>query len=345
MTKKNIVILSDGTGKEGGKSPNTNVYRLFNMLRQRTEDQLVFYDPGIGPKRRQYFSQATGYGFSKNLLQCYNFLHEHYRSGDDIYLVGFSRGAATVRSLSGFIEAFGILPQSRPELIKEAYKLYKKSPDEHGKRKAAIKEFQQQHSQIWARVRAIGVWDTVASLGAKTKLGLAVSHIVPGLQPGFHNLDLSETVDYGFHALSVDDERSQFHPEIWEEDPRVTQVWFPGVHTDVGGGYEDQALADISLKWMIDQLEPLGLLLHRDGRPALQPDPDGKMHNERNKWYKRLLFRKNVRQWPSGRSDEPVVHPAVVARKMNQQNEAEPEYHPWIKQRPYTVYGSDGDGG
>jgi hypothetical protein len=122
---KNIVVLSDGTGQEGGKGHDTNIYKIFRMLEDRTEDQVVFYDRGIGTDWRKITGNIAGAGFNQNVLQCYRFIYDNYNSGDKIFLLGFSRGAATVRSLASFINYFGILPKSRPELIKKAFKLYR----------------------------------------------------------------------------------------------------------------------------------------------------------------------------------------------------------------------------
>ena len=122
---KNIVVLSDGTGQEGGKGHDTNIYKLFRMLEDRTENQIVFYDRGIGTDWRKITGNIAGAGFNQNVLQCYKFIYDNYNSGDKIFLFGFSRGAATVRSLASFINYFGILPKSRPELIKKAFKLYR----------------------------------------------------------------------------------------------------------------------------------------------------------------------------------------------------------------------------
>ena len=123
---KNIIVFSDGTGQEGGKGNNTNVYKLFNMIEDRTQKQISFYDRGLGTGLRKITGNIAGMGISKNILECYEFIFSNYCAGDNVFLFGFSRGATTVRSLSGFIHMFGILPKSRPELIKKAYRIYKK---------------------------------------------------------------------------------------------------------------------------------------------------------------------------------------------------------------------------
>ena len=117
---KNIVVFSDGTAKESGQGTNTNVYKLFNMIEDRTSDQIAFYDRGLGTGLRKLSGSAFGVGISKNIRDCYEFIFENYQSRDQIFLFGFSRGAFTVRSLSGFLDLFGIIPKSRKELINEA---------------------------------------------------------------------------------------------------------------------------------------------------------------------------------------------------------------------------------
>ena len=111
---KNIVIFSDGTGQEGGEGNNTNVYKLFNMVEDRTPQQVAFYDPGLGSGWRKVTGNVGGMGITRNIQQCYRFIFDHFVAGDKIFLFGFSRGAATIRSLSSFIHYFGILPKSRP---------------------------------------------------------------------------------------------------------------------------------------------------------------------------------------------------------------------------------------
>ena len=106
---KNIVIFSDGTAQKGGVGSNTNVYKLFNMIEDRTDRQIAYYDSGLGTDWKRVTGAVAGRGFSKNILDCYRFLFDHFEAGDQIFLFGFSRGAATVRSLSAFVHLFGTL--------------------------------------------------------------------------------------------------------------------------------------------------------------------------------------------------------------------------------------------
>ena len=114
---KNIVVFSDGTGQEGGKGANSNVYKLFNMVLDRSSEQIAFYDRGLGTGWRKITGSAAGMGISKNILECYKFIFENYEAGDQLYLFGFSLGSTTVMSLAAFIHCFGIFTKSCIELI------------------------------------------------------------------------------------------------------------------------------------------------------------------------------------------------------------------------------------
>lgn len=335
---KNIVVFSDGTGQEGGKGANTNIYKIFNMIEDRTLNQISFYDRGLGTGWRKVSGNIGGAGISRNIKECYTFIFENYEAGDRIFLFGFSRGAATVRSLSSFIHYFGILPKSRPELIDAAYKIYKISDTK--KREDKAREFVQNHHTMWARIRFLGCYDTVAALGVPCKALDAILDRLPGFGHKFHNLRLSESVDNAYHALAIDDERKTFHPILWDANTlshqTIRQVWFCGMHTDVGGGYPEDELADIPLKWMKDNAVENGLLIYNKNASPICGNPNGKMHNSRGKgWAK--LYRKEKRSWGPRRTDKPVVHRSVLERIKNVNNEDNPAYRPWILDIEYEV--------
>lgn len=359
---KNIVILCDGTGQIGGKDASTNVYKLFNMLEDRTPNQVVYYDPGIGSGIGGIFAQIFGIGFKRNVLDCYRFLFENFQAGDNIYLFGFSRGAATVRSLSTFIELFGILPASRKDLIKQAFKIYgMRTGKEHHAHKAfddpekewnerelAAQEFVKKHHTMWTRVKFIGVFDTVAALGGSGKI---LSMVTDRLFPHrFHNFSLGPGVDYARHAISIDDERKTFHPIIWEKlnndahFDRLKQVWFCGVHTDVGGGYKEDDLSYYSLDWMIREAESKGLRFYKQSLAwekylddKLKDEENehilinGQMHNEQ-KGVVGSLYKRAVRGWNHEKFGTIYIHHSVFRRKKNNENAHNPEYQSssWI---------------
>lgn len=333
---KNIVVFSDGTGQEGGKGYNSNVYRLFNMCEDRTERQVVFYDRGLGTGWRKLTGLAFGAGISVNIKECYRFIFDHFEADDRIFLFGFSRGATTVRSLSSFIHLFGILPKSRPELIDEAYRIYKKEKT----RDARSQQFIKRHHNMWARIRFLGVWDTVAALGVPVPGLNALIEQIPGWRHRFQNLSMSQSVEHGRHALALDDERKIFHPVLWdrklEDYQSMEQVWFCGMHTDVGGGYAEQGLADLALTWMVDEARNKGLLIYPKHKVAIAPDPDGIMHDSRCGALRRL-YRREVRHWNSETHGKPVVHGSVLQRRKDRHNR-DGDYEPWILQMNFETW-------
>jgi uncharacterized protein (DUF2235 family) len=336
---KNIVVLSDGTGQEGGKGHSTNVYKLFNMLEDRTERQIAFYDRGLGTGWRKLTGNAAGMGISSNIQECYEFIFENFQSQDSIYLFGFSRGAATVRSLSGFIHLFGILPKSRPELIKKAYRIYKIT--NKNKREAKAQQFVQAHHTMWARVKFVGVWDTVTALGVPFKTLDDIVEAIPWFRHRFHNLKLSQSVEHARHALAIDDERQTFHPDIWDPDidesyQTMKQVWFCGMHTDVGGGYREQELSDVALNWMIDEAVSTGLFIYPRHKVKIQPNANGHMHDPHDGFFKRF-FRRKVRSWPVETHGPPTIHRSALERTRNRKNVERPQYNPWIRALQHKV--------
>jgi uncharacterized protein (DUF2235 family) len=338
---KNIIIFSDGTGQKGGKGNNTNVYKLFNIIEDRTQNQIAYYDPGVGTDWRKITGSLSGRGLSKNIIECYTFLFENFEAGDQIYLYGFSRGAATVRSLSAFIHYFGILPKSRPDLIKKAFKIYKKSSRKniHNNANAFVKK----HHTMWTKIKFIGVWDTVAALGFPIKwIAILLDNF---FTHKFHNLDLSESIEFARHALSIDDQRKTFHPQIWTptkeqlEKEIVKQVWFAGVHTDVGGGYDNPELSNITLKWLLKESISKGLIVYEKSE-AYQAvlksniDPNGYMESEQ-KGSLGWIYRTKVRTWTN--PEKICIHESVLKRTKNSENKDTPAYSPWVLSYEHNI--------
>ena len=337
---KNIVVFSDGTGQEGGTDHNTNVYKLFNLILDRSRRQISFYDRGLGTGWRKATGNIMGRGFSKNVVQGYEFIFRHFEHGDKIFLFGFSRGAATVRSLAGFIHLFGILPRSRGKLIDKAWKIYKiKNSD---KRKARAAEFVKLNHTMWTHVEFLGVWDTVAALGVpSTKIDKVLDWIVPH---GFHDFNLSECVNHACHALAIDDRRKTFHPVLFlpnlKEHQTLRQVWFMGMHTDVGGGYTEHQLSDISLEWMVQHAVRCGLHIfkpkEREG-PVCTPSPNGIMHDARDTFWKKKIFKAKQRQWKAEDYGKAIIHESVKLRTASIDNRESGGYKPWILEHDHEV--------
>jgi uncharacterized protein (DUF2235 family) len=274
---KRIVVCADGTWNtpkqsSGGHPAPTNVWLMYQLVKPTARDglpQLALYHTGVGTGGAldRIWGGANGVGLRRNILDCYRFVVENYHPGDHLYLFGFSRGAYTVRSLAGLIRNSGVIDRDRfPDVaereskIREAWDLYRKRGDEAAPTAQKAVDFRDQSSHADFRIAGIGVWDTVGALGIPVSgiAGWISSHLF-----GFHDVTLSSRVDVALHALAIDEERGPFVPTLWQQQPdapaqgqRMEQVWFTGVHSDVGGGYPwpERELANITLRWMCNRI-------------------------------------------------------------------------------------------
>lgn len=203
----------------------------------------------------------------------------NYLKGDEIFLIGFSRGAYTARAIAGLIGDVGILTNRGMRYFGDIYadvqnqhdpQYISKTPNRPFRNKppfrdpAYLAELVRQGMTVPnVPIKALGVWDTVGALGAP-RLGWVEK---VGLQSpstrkmSFYDTRLSGCIAHAFQALALDEKRAAFTPALWEKPPgnktKLRQVWFPGVHSNVGGpGYRDQGLANISLAWMMACLLP-----------------------------------------------------------------------------------------
>ncbi len=283
---KNIILCADGTGNAGGYTPDSNVYKIYNAIDVHVPDveQVVFYDNGVGTATNKYLralSAAMGIGFAQNVRDMFEFLVKNYQPEDHVYLFGFSRGAATVRAFAGFVAACGLIEfevdgkkMSARELkaaVKQAFRNYEEIGRKHKPGAPPLaKKTEGNHGAI--PIQFIGVWDTVSALGFPertdpTSLGMMVlnllfrgsGHIADRVWPHkFYNYELTDNVGLACQSLSIDDERTSFWPMVWDESGRdpgsVEQVWFAGMHSNVGGGYERSGLANVAYEWMLARL-------------------------------------------------------------------------------------------
>jgi len=292
---KNIVICSDGTGNTAIKGRGTNVFKIFEAVdicghwkNAALRPQVAIYDDGVGTQGftpLRLLSGAFGWGLSRNIRRLYTELARCYEPGDSIYLFGFSRGAFTVRSLAGFIGSCGILDARKVSddqleaLVAEAYRTYRMTYRDVRKGSQGTKRYQEraeifrrQHGVVHDKhapegkvdIAFIGVWDTVDAVGLPfDELTVLLNSI---FRFKFPDHVLRNHVQRACHALSIDDERRTFHPLMWDErnekangwTARIEQVWFPGAHSNVGGGYPKQGMSLVSLYWMMRKAEAAG---------------------------------------------------------------------------------------
>jgi uncharacterized protein (DUF2235 family) len=270
---RNIVICCDGTSNEYSRD-NSNVVRLYQMLDGDVDSQAAFYDPGVGTfasaaallpvsKRvTRLLGLAIGYGLTSNVEDGYRFLMTQWRPGDQVFLFGFSRGAYAARALAAMVYRCGLLAPGLENLVPYASALASSvAPDSWRVARGFARTFSRP-----CPIRFLGLWDTVSSIGwAWDPRSLPCTKTNPDVQ----------TVR---HAVAIDERRAFFRPNLWGAGVDIKQVWFAGVHCDVGGSYtpERSGLSQIALRWMADEAVSAGLRLDgaRSERILSTPPPD-----------------------------------------------------------------------
>lgn len=278
---RRLIVCSDGTWQDLDNVHPTNVVKMTQAILPIGSDgldQIIYYDEGVGAKQTKnrwtfldlpdkFVGGALGSGIDHKIQDAYRFLCLNYQLGDEIYLFGFSRGAYTVRSLAGLIYNSGLPSRENVKKIPDAYELYRdRNPDTEPDGEEA-NTFRERYGDR-VPIKALCCWDTVAELG------------VPDLWPGinldkefnerynFHDHKLNETIEHAFHAVAVDENRTEFYYTPMEvaqgQSTELCQVWFPGGHGCVGGGSEeDRGLSDGALDWMLNKVSNLGLSVNR----------------------------------------------------------------------------------
>ena len=314
---KRIVICCDGTWNKPDQPSPTNVVKVAITLKITDGagvEQLLFYDQGVGTGTFDRIrGGAFGVGLSRNIQEAYRFLAFNYEPGDELYFFGFSRGAYTVRSAVGLIRNSGLLKREHFGRVKEAYQLYRRRDDASHPTEAESTAFRKKYSHE-PRVKFMGVWDTVGALGIPLDGPMALVNKFWE----FHDLRLSRSVDFACHALAIDEKRKAFHPTLWEQHPEapasqvLEQVWFAGVHSNVGGGYLNTGLSDVALLWMVDKAEACGLAFNREYlQTMVKPDALGKLENSQKLFYKIIGFGDFLRRL----GPDPKKKPAPVTKE------------------------------
>lgn len=294
IAMKNIVICTDGTWNEPDQMDRdrvcpSNVVKIARAIKD-SDTQLVYYDKGVGTNKwslDKVTGGAFGHGLYKNVKQAYLYLVEHYEDGDNIICLGFSRGAYTARSLGGLIGKCGILKRENVGRIKDAYKIYKKG--------LGGEEFKKESCHDNNEIFFMGVWDTVGAMG----IPLRTLNWTTSWRFKFHDVLLGEHIRYAFHAVAIDEKRRPFKPTFWKNNnteqrkekygkhQEVRQRWFCGAHSNIGGGYVDSGLSDITLQWMIDKIDKHSSVVFDEDylKRILKPDCHGELRDSRTKMY------------------------------------------------------------
>lgn len=301
---KKLIVFCDGTWNSADQKSRdqkpcpTNVAKLFEATEdvdQQGKLQLVHYIRGVGTRFSERISGGGfGFGISDNIKEGYQFICSNYEDGDQIFLFGFSRGAFTARSIAGFIHNLGILKRNKFYKLNEAFDYYRDKSEEWKPESTNAINYQNENCWPTKDIHFVGVWDTVGALGAP--YGIVLGWLIDKIfKCGFHDTKLSSSIKSAYHALATDEHRWPFRPTRWTLDPdhqnnleNFQEKWFPGVHSDVGGGYCETGLADIALEWMAKNAESHGMRVDfsRISDPIYNPDPKDEQHNSQTIIYR-----------------------------------------------------------
>ena len=303
---KNIVVCCDGTANEFAAN-NTNVIKLYSTLDHDPTKQVSFYHPGLGTmepagalttftrKVTKILGMAFGYGLCNDIRDAYVFLMQNYGEGDKVFLFGFSRGAYTARCVTSLLHMYGLIRPGNEPLVPYAIRMLMgihRSEDKNSENQDAIKRYFDLARGFKETLSSscapwfVGVWDTVSSVGwVANPLKLPFTANNPD-------------IEIGRHAVAIDERRAFFRDNLWRRpaDPNkpygpkdTKQVWFPGVHCDVGGGYpeSESGLSKVALEWMLAEAKLSGLLvdsakeaaiLGRTDTKYVKPNPQAAAH-------------------------------------------------------------------
>jgi uncharacterized protein (DUF2235 family) len=352
---RNIIVLLDGTwNDENGRQNNgavTNIYKLYTSMagtetreaipfKRETPTQLALYFRGVGNDedaslKKTYFQGAFGAGEKNIRDHAYTNIVRHYRPGDRIFIIGFSRGAACARLLSAKLERDGI-----PRWIEIQYE------DQVNKSSGKIEKrfLKYRHAKTGAKkdlsIEFLGLFDTVGAFGIPINLGFNFQKVNL-----FKDMTVSKIVKKTVHLVSIDESREPFLPTLVNKRANVEEVWFPGVHADVGGGYYHSELGNLSMEFMIRRLQteadalPIDLIQDEiDKHISVDLNNTVHMHHHGDGFKKdsRKIF---VQENDDPTREKPLIHASVrklmehadfkLVESHNSYKEHHPiEYHP-----------------
>jgi uncharacterized protein (DUF2235 family) len=283
---KRLALFLDGTWNN--VNSNTNVWRLKSLCKTKGSDQLVYYNVGLGTTTGAIVRGGVfGYGIDEVVVDAYEWLIENYEDNDEIFIFGFSRGAYTARSLSGFVSRCGLVKPGSPLSLPQLYDRYKQHDNVLTIRELNECPANYNFTQFekWMKkycrsvdVKFTGVWDTVGALADTSHFAT-----LTGGNHDFLDTNLRRPQKHVFHAMALDEHRKIFNVDLLRRYVKKTgetvlertldqveQRWFVGAHANVGGGVPNDQLAQIPLKWMMDKAALQGLTF----RDAVETDSE-----------------------------------------------------------------------
>ncbi|MCC5834030.1 MAG: DUF2235 domain-containing protein [Opitutales bacterium] len=265
---RNFFILLDGTWNEERSADSSgalsNVRRLYDCLAADSAKQIARYFRGVGNAQDNGWLKRKLHGFNgagERAIRKAVFasIHKDYRPGDRLFILGFSRGAACARRLASDLERFGLYPSIEIESECNANRITRQV-------ETRVLSYTGKGGSIPVEISFLGCWDTVGAFVLPLrfpnhpKLNRCISWWTDfrqrwnGDEP-FRNLQVASNVKRAVHCVAIDETRNAFLPMLMAPEEHIEEVWFPGVHADVGGGYQRDGLARITLDFMIARLD------------------------------------------------------------------------------------------
>ncbi|WP_126454678.1 T6SS phospholipase effector Tle1-like catalytic domain-containing protein [Sulfuriflexus mobilis] len=253
--QRNLIILMDGTWNDEnghqGSGLITNIVRLFKSLGEDSPTQIARYFRGVGndddcTALERASGGAIGGGEKRIRCHAYATLVKEWQPGDRILIFGFSRGAACARMLASQLHKEGI-----PEKITITTESYSNRSTRNIEQRFV--KYKSSGGIRPVSVDFLGVWDTVGAFGVPVKL-LGIPFHKVNL---FKDMHVSPNVQKAVHLVALDETRDPYTPTLMNQREGIHEVWFPGVHSDVGGSYSEDRLASITLDYMVNQLKSL----------------------------------------------------------------------------------------
>ncbi len=301
---RNIVVGLDGTWNEPERQPDgtitgTNVVKFLSALMKR--GQVQHYESGAGTRAWELLPGGIyGYGLDKRILGAYRFLRRCFndpkvaKKNNRLFIVGFSRGAYAARRLAGLISHSGIPVKSVD--VERGWQLYLNRDRQSAEFLKSKKRF------FDVPIEMVGVWDTVKATN----------------DPDYDDQLLSPNVAAGYHAMAVDERRKFFPILRWKSERHVTERWFSGSHSDVGGGCQKMELSDVTLAWMIRRAAKHGLRFKKSYiERHVNPRVPGHLHESMTSAWK-----------PYGMLNRPITAECAVHKSVAKQVSSDDDYAP-----------------
>ena len=273
---RNLVLCLDGTaGEVRSRKTDSNPVQTYDLLDlSDPARQIAFYTAGVGTEAApgawgplaRWITRMGGLiwgkGLRANLGDAYLWLVKNWEPGDRVFVFGFSRGAFTARALVGMLRTIGLLRRGTENMLQFAVALYARRGGSENVDWPTIDRFvdvfcRHPDGRRTIPVTYLGVWDTVKALG--------IARFAPDW-PFTRKLPNAQRIR---HAVSIDERRRPFRENLVDPaHPNCEEVWFAGIHVDVGGTFGDDCrLSTITLRWVLEGARQEGLLLKQVGPP------------------------------------------------------------------------------